>query len=120
MDYAIQTPDALLGKKIKSRRKSLKMTQKGLAEKLGVTFQQVQKYESGQNRVSIAMLMNICGALKIRPHYFFEGLPLEEDFIDEDTKDMEEKLLNAFRSIESDQKKQRILKVVETLVETER
>ena len=47
-----------------------------LAKALGLTFQQVQKYEKGANRVSASMLYGISGVLKVDPAFFFEGLPM--------------------------------------------
>jgi DNA-binding XRE family transcriptional regulator len=52
-----------------------KITQAQLADKLGVTFQQVQKYEKGVNRLSAAMMVRIAEVLKVDVQYFFDGLP---------------------------------------------
>jgi len=52
-----------------------KVTQAQLADKLGVTFQQVQKYEKGANRLSAAMMVRIAEVLKVDVQYFFDGLP---------------------------------------------
>ncbi len=57
------------------RRLLLKISQSKLAETLGMTFQQVQKYEKGANRISASVLYAISGALKVEPAFFFEGLP---------------------------------------------
>jgi len=50
------------------------MPQKELARKLGISFQQVQKYESGANRASASKLWEVCCILDVEPGYFFEGL----------------------------------------------
>ncbi len=50
------------------------MPQKELARRLGISFQQVQKYESGANRVSASKLWEVCSILDVEPDYFFEGL----------------------------------------------
>lgn len=55
--------DVQIGKIIRERREALKMTQAGLADRIGVTFQQVQKYERGVNRVSAAALLRVAEAL---------------------------------------------------------
>jgi len=55
--------DVALGARIRDRRRSLKMSQSKLGDRLGVTFQQVQKYERGANRVSISSLVLISEAL---------------------------------------------------------
>ena len=59
----ISETDTLIGKIIRDRRETLKMTQVQLAAGIGVTFQQVQKYERGVNRISAATLLAIAAAL---------------------------------------------------------
>ena len=59
--------DQEIGLRIRSRRVELRMSQVALAEAIGVTFQQVQKYEKGQNRISAAMLLRIAQVLQQRP-----------------------------------------------------
>ena len=56
------------------RRKILGVSQERLADSLGLTFQQVQKYERGSNRVSASKLYEIAAALQAQVSYFFEGL----------------------------------------------
>jgi transcriptional regulator with XRE-family HTH domain len=56
----------------------LQMTQEVFATKLGVTFQQVQKYEKGVNRVSASRLQQACNVLQVPVQFFFEGLPKTE------------------------------------------
>ena len=56
------------------RRKLLNVSQERLAEQLGLTFQQVQKYERGANRVSASKLYEIARALQTSVAYFFDGL----------------------------------------------
>mgnify|MGYP003121859718 FL=1 len=66
-----------VGKKIKTRRLELKKTQSWLAQKIGVTFQQVQKYEKGSNGTNLFNLKQIADALKVSVLYFFvEEKPL--------------------------------------------
>lgn len=60
----ISETDMLIGKIIRDRREALKMTQVQLADRIGVSFQQVQKYERGVNRVSAAALLLVAGALQ--------------------------------------------------------
>jgi len=59
--------DVVVGSNIRQRRRALKVSQEALAEAVGVTFQQVQKYERGANRVSASCLFEICRALKCHP-----------------------------------------------------
>ena len=69
--------DVHVGERIEIRRKLLKMTQKDLSKKIGVTFQQLQKYEQGFNRVSASRLWLISQALGTDINVFFEGLQSE-------------------------------------------
>jgi transcriptional regulator with XRE-family HTH domain len=66
--------DAYIGAQIRKRRRALKMQQAQLAKKLD-TKQQIQKYESGQNRVSAARLFGICRVLKVSLSSMFERDP---------------------------------------------
>lgn len=60
----ISETDSLIGKIIRDRREALKVTQAQLGDAIGVTFQQVQKYERGVNRVSAATLLRVADALQ--------------------------------------------------------
>ena len=66
--------DIHVGKRMRQRRELRGMPQKELAKQLGISFQQIQKYESGANRVSASKMWELCGVLSIEPGYFFEGL----------------------------------------------
>ena len=66
--------DLHVGSRIRLRRKILGVSQERLAESLGLTFQQVQKYERGSNRVSASKLYEIAASLQTQIAYFFEGL----------------------------------------------
>ncbi|WEX89436.1 helix-turn-helix domain-containing protein [Sinorhizobium garamanticum] len=57
------------------RRLWIKMTQVTLAKALGITFQQLQKYENGTNRVGASRLQAIAKVLGVAPSYFFDGMP---------------------------------------------
>lgn len=70
--------DVYVGKMIKKRRKELKISQQQLAYVLGVTFQQIQKYEKGLNRISAEKLFEITQLLKTSFDFFFLGL---EEFL---------------------------------------
>jgi transcriptional regulator with XRE-family HTH domain len=71
--------DRHVGLHIRMRRKALGISQEKLAEALGLTFQQVQKYERGANRVSASKLWEIARALKTNIAYFYEGLEEETE-----------------------------------------
>lgn len=66
--------DIHVGKRIRHRRWMVGMTQQQLAEKVGIKFQQIQKYETGMNRVSASRLWDISDAMGNDVSFFFEGL----------------------------------------------
>src|SRR5579862_3228523 len=66
--------DRHVGLRIRMRRKELGMSQERLAECIGLTFQQVQKYERAANRVSASKLCEVARALNIHIGYFYDGL----------------------------------------------
>jgi transcriptional regulator with XRE-family HTH domain len=67
--------DVHVGGRVRLRRRFLGMTQENLADHLAVTFQQMQKYEAGANRVSASRLAAIAHILKVPIRYFFADLP---------------------------------------------
>lgn len=66
--------DVHVGKRIRHRRWMVGMTQQQLAEKVGIKFQQIQKYETGMNRVSASRLWDVAATLSVPVSFFFEGL----------------------------------------------
>lgn len=66
--------DAHVGKRVRERRTRLDMSQTALAQACGITFQQVQKYENGANRVSASRLWQFAAIFGVPVDYFFEGL----------------------------------------------
>jgi len=66
--------DTHVGKKIRQRRWLIGMTQQKLAEIVGIKFQQIQKYETGANRVSASRLWDISEALGVPVAFFFDGV----------------------------------------------
>ncbi|MGO4525489.1 helix-turn-helix domain-containing protein [Microvirga sp. 2MCAF35] len=67
--------DRHIGSRVRARRIMLGMSQERLADALGLTFQQVQKYEKGTNRIGASRLLSIAGILDVSFEFFFEGLP---------------------------------------------
>jgi transcriptional regulator with XRE-family HTH domain len=67
--------DKHVGGMVRMRRKLAGMNQEQLADALGLTFQQVQKYERGANRISASKLYKIAEVLQVPVSYFFDGLP---------------------------------------------
>lgn len=66
--------DAHIGLRLRTRRSMLGLTQEKLAELLGITFQQVQKYENGQNRISASRLYDLSTILQIPVQFFFDDM----------------------------------------------
>jgi transcriptional regulator with XRE-family HTH domain len=66
--------DAYVGRRLKQRREDMSLSQERLAEMLGISFQQVQKYERGLNRVGASRLFQLCGILGVDSSFFFDGL----------------------------------------------
>jgi transcriptional regulator with XRE-family HTH domain len=67
--------DRHVGSRVRMRRVILGMSQEKLGEALGLTFQQVQKYEKGANRIGASRLQQISRTLDVPPAFFFEGAP---------------------------------------------
>src|ERR1041384_6978474 len=67
--------DIHVGSRIRMRRNMLGMSQEKLGESLGITFQQIQKYEKGTNRVGASRLQNISSILNVPVSFFFEDAP---------------------------------------------
>jgi transcriptional regulator with XRE-family HTH domain len=135
--------DVHVGKRLKHARLSLGITQEKLASLVGLTFQQVQKYENGTNRVSASRLFDLASALQKPVSYFFEGLTtsltsrqflleeLSEEYdaesvkarsLDEAYKDdvsyyHHQELQQLFFKISDPQMKQKLLKIARVLAE---
>lgn len=74
---ALSTPefvDVHVGSKVRLRRKAVGKSQQQMADAIRLTFQQVQKYERGSNRISASKLYQIAQSLQVPVDYFFEGL----------------------------------------------
>lgn len=105
--------DKHVGSRVRMRRMMLSMSQEKLGDALGLTFQQVQKYEKGTNRIGASRLQQIARALQVTESFFFEGapgqqpdhgegVPLAPDFTQEFLSDREGlQLARAFLDIEN-------------------
>lgn len=67
--------DRHVGSRVRMRRMMVSMSQEKLGERLGITFQQVQKYEKGTNRIGASRLQQISNILQVPVSFFFEGAP---------------------------------------------
>jgi transcriptional regulator with XRE-family HTH domain len=124
--------DKHVGTKLRLRRTELGMSQSTLAEALGLTFQQVQKYEKGANRIGAGRLQQIAQILQTPVESFFEGLPHEPGRrrVPIDAPDMQyvadylatadgHELAKAFMQIPNPKLRRSIVKLVEQLAATE-
>lgn len=82
--------DIHVGKRLKARRTLLGLSQEKLADSVGLTFQQIQKYERGANRISASRLHQLCEILDVTVNYFFES------FVDPNDKKQAAKDLNSY------------------------
>ena len=71
----INPTDKYVGSRLRMRRLMLDMSQTNIADALGLTFQQVQKYERGSNRISASRLQHLSQILQVPVPFFFEGAP---------------------------------------------
>lgn len=97
-----------VGERIRKFRQEAGLSQEGLAELVGVSFQQIQKYESGYTTLNITKLQQIADALKVPVTDFFEAEPARTIKLN----DEEERLLQAFRKIKNAEMRACILKLV--------
>jgi len=120
--------DTHVGSRIRLRRQLLKMSQEKLGDELGVTFQQVQKYERGANRVGASRLYHLSRVLAVPVQFFFEGLvddqppvtgmadgdqtPIVYDFIQSSDG---VSLAESFSRIKDSKVRRRLLELVRTL-----
>jgi len=74
MVHTVNPVDKNVGKRLRQRRVELGMSQQALGEVLGLSFQQIQKYESGANRIAASRLYDICRSLEVEVSFFFEGI----------------------------------------------
>ncbi len=74
--------DRHVGSRVRMRRMLVSMSQERLGDALGLTFQQVQKYEKGTNRISASRLQQIAKLLSVPVAYFFEGAPTGDLAVD--------------------------------------
>ena len=119
--------DVYVGSRVRMRRKMLGLSQEKLGEKLGITFQQIQKYEKGTNRVGASRLQAMATALEVPVSYFFpdavasqgnglqeEGATFMMDFLST-TEGLE--LSRAFVRIRNPKVRRKVLELVRVLGE---
>ena len=111
--------DVHIGRKVRERRVALGWSQSDLADRLGISFQQVQKYESGANRISGSRIWDIANVLQTPVSTFFEGLdggslqseaPANEEERTFDRQTLE--LARAVNQIDDEQVKTQLIRLV--------
>ncbi|QNL19847.1 helix-turn-helix transcriptional regulator [Hyphobacterium sp. CCMP332] len=120
--------DAHVGSRVRLRRQLMKMSQEKLGDELGVTFQQVQKYERGANRIGASRLFSLANVLDVPVNFFFDGLtgvaatgvaeteqsPIVYDFIQSPDGVA---LAEAFSRIKTPKVRRRVLELVRSLAD---
>jgi transcriptional regulator with XRE-family HTH domain len=102
--------DRYFGDRLRARRIMMKMSQEQLGEKLGISFQQVQKYEKGVNRVSAALMVRVAEILDVGVGYFYDEIPKTKRSGEIETPALTEmaltlhgrRLIDAFLSLKND------------------
>jgi transcriptional regulator with XRE-family HTH domain len=90
--------DRHVGSRVRMHRLMAGMSQDALADQIGITFQQVQKYEKGKNRISASRLQQIAAILNVPVHTFFEGGPESREFKRRDSPSSTPGYINDFVS----------------------
>ncbi len=126
-ERAANAVDRRIGQRVRSRRLEISMSQERLAELLGVTFQQVQKYEKGVNRIAASRLFDIATSLEMPVARFFEGLTSarvsgvaesHKDFADDVLATPEgAQLMSLFAAIDNPRVRRRVVELVRALAE---
>jgi transcriptional regulator with XRE-family HTH domain len=125
--------DKYVGSRVRMRRMMISMSQERLGERLGITFQQVQKYEKGTNRIGASRLQQIATVLSVPVAFFFEGAPVPDPsgsgmleppspvYVSEFLATSEGlALTKAFMKVKDSKVRRRIVDLVEAIVAEER
>ncbi len=135
MDQSVRAPnpvDVHVGTRVRLRRTLLGMTQTGLGQAIGLTFQQVQKYERGVNRIGSSRLYDLARVLEVPVNFFFDempeaiasgsgatsrGAPDGAEMFDPDIVSKREtlELVRAYYKIENPQVRKRLFEMVKAL-----
>ena len=108
--------DRHVGQRIRERRIVLGLSQTNVADGLGISFQQFQKYERGFNRVSAGRLYGCAQLLGVRPEYFFEGLERSDSGTPDETESDEAlKLARAYYRISDPTQRSHVRKLVQAI-----
>lgn len=120
--------DVEIGQRLRQVRESRDISQRVLAERLGITHQQVQKYEDGKNRLTVSRLDEICRVLEVAPVFFFDvsGSYRSEGLEEAAQSPMaggrspeERKLLIAFGRLQSREQRKAVIRLVNAMADGE-
>ena len=112
--------DRHIGQRVRERRIILGLSQTVLAEGLGISFQQLQKYETGFNRIGAGRLYGCAELLGVRPEYFFKGLEGSDSGTPDETRPDEAlKLARAHYSIDDPAQRQCVRKLVQAIARSD-
>ncbi len=118
--------DGRIGQRVRARRLEIGMSQERLAELCGVTFQQIQKYEKGKNRIACSRLHDVAGALGMEPGEFFVGLGAKAKGAAHNPRETAlatpegARLLTVFAAIKSVRVRRRVVELIETMADETR
>lgn len=129
-NFAPTSIDEHIGQRMQLRRNMMGLSQKDLAKLCGVTFQQIQKYETAGNRISASRLFDVSAALETPVSFFFSGLPgnmPEETRASRSSKVSEQKsddplgknesllLINLYWKLPNDEQRKMVMKMLKSL-----
>ena len=106
--------DLHVGQRVRQRRWIVGMTQQQLGDKVGIRFQQIQKYEAGANRISASRIWDIAAAMEVPVSFFFEGIdgqapdtdkPRGDSLTDNEAIELVRELVRAYYAIPEDQRR---------------
>jgi transcriptional regulator with XRE-family HTH domain len=120
---SVTAMDRHIGHRLRTCRMMLRLNQSELGEAIGVTFQQLQKYEKGSNRVSASTLQKLAATMEVPITYFFEGVSSEKTQSDNFNKEWTEflatsdglALIRAFKRIDSKDLRRAVVHLVEQM-----
>jgi transcriptional regulator with XRE-family HTH domain len=115
--------DHYIGMRVRKRRIALGMSQEALGHALGLTFQQVQKYEKGANRIGASRLLQIAGILDVGIEFFFQGLEQPDTHVPAEKRSMAEflaisdsdRLVRSFVRLKDGEARRKVTDLVEWL-----
>ena len=111
--------DIHVGKRVKEIRTIRGLTQSNIADLLGISFQQLQKYETGANRISASRMFELSKLLEISPSFFFEGLE-GEDYKNLPPMDVETaRIANILSNIKNEKLKKRLFTLISEIANSD-